>query len=240
MAAALGGHTTIVTMLLEAGANTGMKDSRAWTALTHARASATPETVRALLSRTTDISAAERHLILGGVYLNEYYSSSDPRLLDMGAAEFQSVLKAEPQNAAALEWMGAVEFLRWGETPTLDQFKKTTAFLARSVELDTKDPDRHYWMAALCSIFLSRAKSVPAAEVAAIVDKGIVHARKAIELDSEFAEAMDHLGVLYRLKGDNVSAETLRSNAARIRERRGNRPSRFNDQFSRPAVPPAP
>jgi ankyrin repeat protein len=240
MQAALGGHTAVVRTLLEAGANSNLKDSKGWIALTHARASANPETVRLLLDKATDLRPQERSLILGGVYLNEYYSSNANGLLDLAAVEFQKALAAQPQNTDVLEWMGAVEFLRWDEAPTIEQFRKATTFLKKSVELDAKDPDRHYWMAALSSIFSSRGKGGSASETAAIVDQGIEHAKKAIELDPEFADAMDHLSVLYRRKGDTAAADAAHSGAERIRLRRGNRPSRFNDQFSRPAVPPAP
>ena len=240
MGTALGGHTDVAAALLEAGANSSLKDAKGWTALTHARASANPATIRLLLGKATDLSPQERGLILGSAYLNEYYSSNEIKLLDLGAVEFQKVVDAQPQNAAALEWLGAVEFLRWGDAPTLEQFKKAATPLRRSVELDSKDPDRHYWIAAISSIFVARGKGGVAADVAAIVDDGIEHGRRAIELDPEFADAMDHLSVLYRRKGENQAADTAHANAIRIRERRGNRPSRFNDQFSRPAVPPAP
>jgi ankyrin repeat protein len=240
MGASLGGHTEVVRMLLGAGANPNLKDSKGWIALTHARASANPDTVRLLLAEAKDLSSQERSLILGGVYLNEYYSSNESRLLDLAAAEFQNVLNAQPQNPSVLEWMGAVEVLRWDEAPTIEQFRKATTFLEKSVELDANDPDRHYWMAAVSSIFSSRGKGGSGSEIASIVDQGIEHAEKAIELDPEFADAMDHLSVLYRRKGDKTAADTAHANAERIRVRRGNRPSRFNDQFSRPAVPPAP
>ena len=240
MGAALGGHTQVVSALLEAGANPNIKDARGWTALTNARASANPATVRLLLGKTTDLAPHERSLILGSAYLNEYYSSNESKLLDLGGAEFQRALNAQPQDATTLEWMGAVEVLRWNESPTIEQFRKAAAFLKKSVELDPKDPDRQYWMAAVSSIFASRGTGAATVETQSIVDQGIEHARKAIELDPEFADAMDHLSVLYRRKGDNAAAGAMHADAVRIRERRGNRPSRFNDQFSRPAVPPAP
>jgi len=238
MGAALAGKTEVVAALLEASANPDLKDSRGWLALTHARASANPATVRLLLGKTTGLSPAERNLITGSAYLNEYYASSDGKLLDLATTEFQRVITAEPQNATALEWLGAIEVLRFGEAPTLAQYRKAAALLKKSVDLDPKDPDRQYWMAAVNSVFASNGKGASAAELAAIVDQGIEHAKKAIELDPEFADAMDHLSVLYRRKGDTAAADTARANAVRIRTRRDNRPSRFNDQFSRPAVPP--
>jgi Tfp pilus assembly protein PilF len=73
-----------------------------------------------------------------------------------------------------------------------------------------------------------------------ILNEGIEHAKKAIELDPQFADAMDYLSILYRKKGDNALADAANRDAERIRQRRGNKPSRFNDQFSRPALPASP
>jgi hypothetical protein len=147
--------------------------------------------------------------------------------------------------------MGAVEYLRWGESPSLEQFRKAHAYLKKSVDLDAKDPDRHYWIAAISSIFASAGRGAPAAETAAIVEEGVQHAIRAIELDPQFADAMHHLSVLYRQKSERAPvseeqsalakmAEAARQDAVRTRTRLGNRPSRFNDQFSRPALPPPP
>jgi ankyrin repeat protein len=233
MGAAFGGHTAVVQLLLSSGAAVAPRDKRGWTALTYARASAKSNTVRAILERMTDISAQERSMALGGTYVNEFYSSNDSKLLDLAAAELQKVLDTQPQNPTALEWMGAIEFIRWDKPPTLEQFGKANGLLKKSVALDSKDPDRHYWIAAIDSIFAT-------SEMGAILDEGIEHAKKAIELDPQFADAVDYLSVLYRKKGENALADAARQDAARIRQQRGNRPSRFSDQFSRPALPPPP
>ncbi len=239
MGAAFKGSPDAVGALLDAGAPVAPRDKKGWTALTYARASANPDTVRLLLAKTTDITPQERSIALGGTYINEYYSSNEADLLDMAAAEFQRALAIQPQNAAALEWMGAVEYLRWSKPPTLEQFRKAQAPLKRSADLDPNDPDRHYWIAATSSIFLSTSQNVSAADTAAILEDGVQHARKAIELDAQFADAMEHLSVLYRLKGEQALAESTHQDAQRVRARLGNRPSRFSDQFSRPALPPA-
>jgi ankyrin repeat protein len=248
MGAALKGSTDGVRILLEAGAPASPRDKKGWTALTYARASANPSTVRLLLDKTTDISAQERSIVLGGVLMNEYYASNDARLLDLAAAEFQKVLNAQPQNVAALEWMGGIEFIRWSNPPTVEQFKRTNALLRKAVDLDPKDPDRQAWIAATSAIFASTGKGASAAETAALVDQGIEHGRRAVEFDPQFADAMDHLSVLYRRKAEIVKnpaereglvnmADASRRDAQRIRERLGNRLSRFSDQFSRPALP---
>jgi ankyrin repeat protein len=233
MGAALGGHTAVVQALLTAGSPLPPRDKRGWTALTYARASANSATVRAILDKTTDITAQDRSIALGGTYVNEYYSSNDPNLLNLAAAEFEKVLNGQPQNAAALEWMGATEFSRWGQPPTQDQFRKANTLLVKATALDPKDPDRHCWIAAIDAIYASPGMD-------SILDEGIEHAKKAIELDPQFVEAMDYLSILYRKKGNDALATAATRDAEGIRNGRGNRPSRFNDQFSRPALPSAP
>ena len=92
----------MVEVLLEADAPVSPRDDRNWTALTYARASSNSTTVRAVLAKANDISPEERSIALGGTFLNEYYSSNDPKLLDQAAAEFQKVLVCQPQNLEAL------------------------------------------------------------------------------------------------------------------------------------------
>jgi tetratricopeptide (TPR) repeat protein len=233
MGAALGGHTAVVELLLKAGAPLAPHDKRGWTALTYARASANSATVGVILDKASDISAIDRSIALGGTYVNEFYSSNDSKLLNLAAAEFQKVLNVQPDNPTALEWMAAIEFMRWSDPPTEEQFRKANALLTKSAALDPKDPDRHYWIAAIDAIFATP-------EMPSILDEGIEHAKQAIGLDPQFADAMDYLSLLYRKKGDKARADAARQDAASIRERRGNRPSRFSDQFSRPALPPPP
>ncbi len=209
MGAAFKGSAGTVQVLLDAGAPVTPRDKKGWTALTYARASANPDTVRLLLSKTTDIAPLERSLALGGTYINEYYSSNEDRLLEMAAAEFQKALSIQPQNAAALEWMGAVEYLRWSRPPTLEQYRKAYALLKQSVDLDPQDPDRHCWIAATSSILVSAAKGTPAAEVEAITEDGIQHARKAIELDPRMASAYDNLLYMHVQARDKEKALRL-------------------------------
>jgi len=228
MGAALGGHTDVVEVLLEAGAPVNPRDYRNWTALTYARASANSATVRAVLAKANDISPEERSIAVGGTFLNEYYSSNDPKLLEQAAAEFQKVLASQPQNLEALEWMGAVEFLRWSKPPTLEQFRKAKVLLQKAADMDPKDPDRQYWLAAITSSFLSAARPSSVLETVTILDDGIQHAKKAIELDPQFADALDHLSALYRKKSEIMAsdrpqltklADTAHADAMKIRDR---------------------
>lgn len=247
MAAALGGHPEVVRTLVSAGAQVNGKDNRGWTALTYAASSTNTSTVRALVDSGAGANPEERFIMMGSTYVNEYYASNKAGLLDLATTEFQSVLDADSDNVSALLWMGAVEFLRWGETPGVEQFRKANALLRKSAELDPNDAQRHYWVAATNSIFVSRATGLSLTESAAILNEGIDHARKAIALDSTYSSAMAYLSVLYRQRAERASDSEERSRfltlsraAAQDVVKSGSRPPRPNDQFSRPSAPGPP
>jgi ankyrin repeat protein len=247
MAAALGGHPEVVRTLVAAGAQVNRKDSRGWTALTYAAASTKTSTVRALVDGGAGANIEERLIMMGSTYVNEYYASNEARLLDLATTEFQSVLAANSENVSALLWMGAVEFLRWGETPSLEQFRKANSLLRRSADLDPNDAQRHYWVAATNSIFASRATGLTETESAAILNEGIDHARKAIAVDPTYSSAMAYLSLLYKQRADRAFDIGERSRFLMLSQaaaddvvKSGNRPPPPNDQFSRPAAPPPP
>jgi hypothetical protein len=246
MAAALGGHADVIRVLIDAGAELSAKDSGGRTALAHAASSVKTEAVKALV----DSGAAgekEGRIVMGTTYVNEYYVSNASGLLEQAAAEFQRSLDADPQNAAALEWMGAIEILRWSDNPTFQQFSRANSFLKKAVALDDQDPVRHYWIAATSWKFASGAKIASNAEVLAILDDGIEHARKAIELDPMYSSAMAYLSLLYQARAERTLDVTERTRFLKLSNtadddvmKSGNRPPRPNDQFSRPAAPPPP
>ena len=240
MGAALGGHTDTVRALLAAGARVNMRDNKGWTAVTHAASSTNSITLLALLGAGANVNPSERALLLGSTYVNEYYSSGEPRLLDLATTELQRVLNAAPDHYAALQWTAAIEFLRWNDAPTLPQFKRTNALLKKLQTLNPMDSERHYWIAAANSIFLTQGKAIPAADSAAILAEGIEYGRKAIEASPQYWEALAILGTLYQQKGDAAAAEIAFRDAVRARDANQSRPSRRTDQFSTPAAPPPP
>jgi hypothetical protein len=94
-------------------------------------------------------------------------------------------------------------------------------------------------------LFVARAKGLSDAEAAKIVDQGIEYARKTIALDPLDSFAMTYLSFLYEQREARESDTTERARWRDLAERaardalKSNRPPRPNDQFSRPAAPPA-
>ena len=105
--------------------------------------------------------------------VNEFYSSREASLLDQATTELQKAVAINPDNLAALQWMAAIEVLQWGGTLNLQQFRSVNSLLKKCANLDPKQPDRHYWIAATNWIFASRGQGASAAEHTAIVDEGI-------------------------------------------------------------------
>jgi ankyrin repeat protein len=249
MAAALGGHLDLVRVLLEAGADLNARNHRGWTALMHAVGAADMTMVKALLDGGAEVTASERSVYVGSLYVNEYYSSNAVRLLDLAATEFQRALAANPGDPGALAWMAATEVLRWDERLDLKQFRTARALLDRCLQLDPDKAERHYWIAATSWIFALRGKGATAAEYVAIVDEGIQHASKALEIDPAYADALVYLSALYRRKADFSSAgaerdallqraDAVYQDSLEVRNEAG--PRDHPDDVFRPAPPPPP
>jgi hypothetical protein len=143
--------------------------------------------------------------------------------------------------------MGAIEILRWSDNPSFQQFYRANSFLKKAAALDAGDPVRHYWIAATGWKFASAAKTASNAEILAILDDGIEHARKAIELDPMYSSAMAYLSLLYQARAAVTLDATERTRFLKLSDtaaedvmKSGDRPPRPNDQFSRPAAPPPP
>jgi len=146
--------------------------------------------------------------------------------------------------------MAAVEFLRWGDSPDYEQYRRVRSLLERSAGLDPMDADRHYWFAATALLYSIGGADIAASDGAQVLDQGIEHATEATRIEPRFSEAIAVLAHLYRAKADLASdpAERTRLNelaratyvnslsAAAIGDGRSTR----DDQFSRPPPPPPP
>ena len=250
LAAVLGSHDDLVRMLLDAGADVNARNSMDWTPLMQAAASADMTMVETLLAGGADVSAHERGILVGSAHINEYYASNAASLLDLATAEFQPLLDDDPEDLAALEWMGAVEVFRWDEDLDVTQFRKANSMLQQRVTLDPDQPEAHYWLAATSWIFAFRGAGASAAEQAAIIDEGIEHAQRAVELDPQLADAVVYLSLLYRQKAERAGtaaerdrlgsiADAVYQDSLTLREEAGPRPFRPGD-FFRPVAPPSP
>ncbi|MGB9233183.1 MAG: tetratricopeptide repeat protein [Terriglobales bacterium] len=110
-----------------------------------------------------------------------------PDYLDKALAEFQDVLKTDPDNAAALRGVGFT-YLRQ------EEYEQAAAYFRRAVERDSKDPRTHYYYAML----LDQEGPWDAARLSEIKKE----LQTSIALDPSLADAYSLLGFTQAISGE--------------------------------------
>ncbi len=244
MFAAWDGHTASVQALLAAGADVNAKNETGETALMRAAGNGHTAAVKALLAKAAAVDAKQAHLALGSAYVNQYlsrqslYKTQDWRdtLREQATAEFQKVLDMDPNNLAALEWMGQVEYRRFGDNRDRKHFEKAKSFFKKCIQLHPNELEPYYWLAdinwvtadiangsmrkdhnAKASEQLKEEVPLPeplrqefVSQYGAVVDEGIEVMNKVLELHPEDWEAIAYLNLLYGQKADQAGTSAER------------------------------
>jgi tetratricopeptide (TPR) repeat protein len=131
---------------------------------------------------------------------------------DKAAAEFEAVLKADPNNAAAARGLGYAYLQARNFTAASEYFK-------RAAQEDSKDPRVHYYSAMLMSREGSFAQGSNAPEV-------VKELETAIALDPTFADAYTLLAIAQAHSGDPKSGLSNMQKAVTLNPQNAN--YRFN------------
>ena len=156
---------------------------------------------------------------------------------DKAVEEFREVIRIDPTNLSAIDGIGSILFQVAGSPYDPDRFKESLQYFKRHIELSPADPEPHYWVCVIAWTLSFRAngeirvelrkatqrqalrKDEPLPEYARreferdfgpIVDEGIEHLRKAMELREDYEDAMAYLNLLYRQKADMAPIEVER------------------------------
>lgn len=148
----------------------------------------------------TYVSEKLRPLDSQAILADVHLHSAD--YLEKSITEFQQILNADPENAAAHRGLGYA-FLRQ------DQLDKAAPHFQRAAQLDSKDARVHYYSAFLIE------RQAMASGTEANWPAMQAHLRQAIRLDPQFAEAYDLLA--YVLVKDGHIDEALENSKTAMR-----------------------
>jgi Flp pilus assembly protein TadD len=151
---------------------------------------ATPAGIVAAQFTTTPVSMADAHAVLADIHAHS------PDHKGQALAEFQDVLKIDPNNASALRGVG-YEYLQQHD------FEHAAEYFRRAAERESKDPRVHYYYAMLLNQE-GRGDEARSAEI----KKELL---MAITLDPKLADAYSLLGYTQAFSGEpDKGMETLK------------------------------
>jgi len=158
---------------------------------------------------------------------------------NQAVTEFKEVLETYPDNLSAIDGVGSILFQMAGTPFDEKKFNESRTYHQKHIELRPQDPEPYYWIAVIDWTFAYRTNrelrldynknnikkqikdtdALPASlrpeyvsKCSTIVDEGINDLQKAIQIRSDYDDAMGYLNLLYRLKADMVESADERNN----------------------------
>ncbi len=164
-------------------------------------------------------------------------SEENIRMGEQALREFEKVLEVDPNNLSAIDGIGSILFNMGGNPFKPELMERSKQFHMKHIQIKPDDPEPYYWIGVINWTLAYRHNKElrvaynqrnPARQVkdvdplplslreqfarthGTIVDEGIRHLEKAIELNPQYDEAMAYLNLLYRQKADQVTSERER------------------------------
>lgn len=146
--------------------------------------------------------------------------------------EFKEVLEIDPQNLAAIDGIGSILFQMGGVPYEPAKFEESREYHQKHISIRPSDPEPYYWIGVINWTLAYRGNREMRAEYnnrsprrpvkddepmpdamrqefiakhGETVDSGIQNLEKAIQLRSDYDDAMAYLNLLYRQKADQVA-----------------------------------
>jgi len=165
-------------------------------------------------------------------------SEQNMRLGNQAVNEFKEVLSIDANNISAIDGICSIIFQMAGQPYDPKKFEESKSYHQKHIELKPTDPEPYYWTGVIDWTLSFRANGevradynknnikkqvkdtdpLPAsvraeytAKYGAMVDEGIADLKKAIEIRSDYDDAMAYLNLLYRRKADMVESADERA-----------------------------
>lgn len=191
-------------------------------------------------AKDLDPSLTNARLYLATAYSAQYIpgapSDENVRNGQQAAQEFKDILAKDPNNLSAIDGLGSILYNMGGTPFDAKKFEESKSYHEKHIELKPEDPEPYYWVGVidwslafrgnrdLREEYNKTAKKtirdtdpMPPqlagqfkAKYGSIVDEGITNLQKAIQLRSDYDDAMAYLNLLYRQKADMESDPAAR------------------------------
>lgn len=137
----------------------------------------------------------------------------------------KSLLKDEPKNAQALNYLGYSWVERGGDLVEAERL------IRRALQ---EDPQNPYYQDSLGWALFKQGKLDEAAQALQLASAKVLKAAEADEAESDQALVLDHLAEVRKAQGDAKAAQDARAEAERLRERAKARSSAPRDPSKEP------
>jgi hypothetical protein len=165
-------------------------------------------------------------------------SDQNMRLGTQAVNEFKEVLQIDPNNMSAIDGVGSIIFQMAGTPYDPKKFEESKSFHQKHIDLKPTDPEPYYWIGVIDWTLAFRANGEaraaynrdhinkqikdtdplpPAvrteytAKYSPLVEEGIADLQKAIQIRTDYDDAMAYLNLLYRRKADMVESADERA-----------------------------
>jgi tetratricopeptide (TPR) repeat protein len=192
-------------------------------------------------AKNLDPSLTNARLYLATAYANQYIpgapSDENIRMGKQAIQEFQEVLEKDPNNLSAIDGIGSILYSMGGTPFDPQKFEEAKKYHQRHIQVRPQDPEPYHWIGVIDWSLAYRGNKdmreeynrsakktikdtdpMPTALAAQfqqkygpLVEEGIENLKKAMELRSDYDEAMAYLNLLYRQKADMETTAEARA-----------------------------
>lgn len=183
-------------------------------------------------SKELDPNLLNARLYLATAYSSQYIpgapSEENLRLGQQAIEEYKEVLQKDPNNLSATDGIGAILYNMAGTPFEPKKFEESKSYHQKHIQIKPEDPEPYYWIGVIDWSLAFRGNKDMRAEFNAkarkplkdtdpmpsdlalkfltqynpVVDEGITNLKKAMELRTDYDDAMAYLNLLYRQKAD--------------------------------------
>lgn len=197
-------------------------------------------------AKTLDPSLTSARLFLATAYGSQYIpavpTEENNRNGQQAIEEYKEVLQADPSNLNAIDGIGGMLYNMGSNPFDLKMLEESKSYHQKHIDLKPDDPEPYYWIGVIdywhayrdnhtvreeynktARKTLSELDPLPtkistqfAAQDGSIVEEGMTNLKKAIELRSDYDDAMAYLNLLYRQKADMETDPAARDTDTRM------------------------